>query len=137
MAWIDESPHYAATSGVGYTMKEIKASIRLTRDMMEWAEFEIPQHKFIEYEMKDREWLEYFGFIKKRPKFSELHLHPDTMKQLAERVGTRIEADLLYGLLVYSNANVPIGVCMGYAGNDGRHDLYHVKLSGGIQCPID
>jgi hypothetical protein len=115
MTWINESACTAATSSARqFAMKEFKQSCRLAREMMEWAEFEIPKHKFIEYEMKDREWLEYFGFIKKRPRFDELHLHPETMKQLADRVGNRIEADLLYGVPLYSNSNVPVGVCMGF-----------------------
>ena len=127
MAWLDEASSCAATSGREFTMKEFKQSFRLAREMMEWAEFEIPKHKFIEYEMKDREWLEYFGFIKKRPRFTELHLHPETMKQLADRVGKRIEDYLLYGVPLYSNANVPVGVCMGF---DNRP--YRFNSFGGV-----
>ena len=95
---------------------------------MEWAEFDVPEDRFVEYEPKDREWLEYFGFIKKRPRFDQLYAHPDTLKMLADRMNRRIEQDVLYGLPVYSSSDVPVGVCYGLNVRGGnlmgviRHD---------------
>lgn len=123
MAWFDESTHHAATSGVTFSMKDLKQTIQIAREQMEFAEFDIPKDRFVEYEPKDREWLEYFGFIKKRPRFSELHIHPETMKV----IGDKLTAHATCGIPLYSNQNIPVGVCIGF---DSRP--YRMNSFGGL-----
>lgn len=120
MSWIEEHPNQSyTTASETFTMKDLKQTIQIAREQMEWAEFDIPKDRFVEYEPKDREWLEYFGFIKKRPRFDSLFLHPDTMKALTDRMNKKIEADVLFGIPLYSSNHVPVGVCVGVEYNKG------------------
>ncbi len=114
MTWIEEHPNQSyATASETFTMKDLKQTIQIAREQMEWAEFDVPKDRFVEYEPKDREWLEYFGFIKKRPRFDSLVLHPETMKALADRMNKKLEDNLLFGMPLYSSNHVPVGVCLG------------------------
>lgn len=104
------------------SMQGWRESIARAHDEMEWAQFDIPQEKFVEYEMKDREWLEYFGFIKRKPRIDAVFMAP-AMALAMQRMNKELEAHLLhgyrpmelYGIPVHAAPSYMPGTCMGFA----------------------
>ena len=73
--------HKNWNSSVMLSMEKMKETFNRLDFEFNW---ETKEGKFIEYEYEDKEWAEFFGFIKKRPDFRTLLASPAVAKKLRE-----------------------------------------------------